>query len=156
MTLGLIIGIVAGFALNITYPTELSFYITMALLAGMDSVVGAVRAYLKDNFNTTIFVSGFFTNALLAGILTFIGDKLGVPLYYAAIFVFGGRLFNNLAVIRRLALDKYFGRKKGQNGSAGHAEGTGESLQRVSAAAEEPETGEELAEEIAPEAETRK
>jgi small basic protein len=66
---------------------------------------------MEERYNNLIFISGFITNALLAMVLTYVGDKLGVPLYFAAIFVFGGRLFNNLAVIRRLAIDKYFERK---------------------------------------------
>jgi len=62
---------------------------------------GAVRSILEDKFNTEIFVSGFFGNAILAGFLAYIGDRLGVPLYYAAIFAFGSRLFQNFAIIRR-------------------------------------------------------
>ena len=109
--LGLAVGLSIGFFFNITYPTEYSFYITMALLAAMDSVIGAARAHMEDKYNDLIFITGFACNALLAGILTFVGDKLGVPLYYAAILVFGGRLFNNLAVIRRIALDRYLAKK---------------------------------------------
>ncbi len=112
MLLGLGIGLALGFTFNIGYPTEFAFYITMALLAGMDSVVGAVRSEMEGKFNNVIFITGFLANAILAGILTFIGDKLGVPLYYAAILVFGGRLFNNLATIRRLAIDLWFVKKK--------------------------------------------
>ena len=112
MVVALVLGLIAGFALNVTYPTEYSFYITMALLAAMDSVVGAVRSSMEDKYDTTIFVSGFVTNALLAGILTFVGDKLGIPLYYAAIFVFGGRLFNNLAAIRRIIIERHRDRKR--------------------------------------------
>ena len=112
MVIGLGAGLVLGFFFNISYPTEYSFYITMGLLAAMDSIVGAARSYLKEKYDNIIFISGFITNALLAGVLTFVGDKLGVPLYYAAIFVFGGRLFNNLAVIRRIALEKYMAKKK--------------------------------------------
>lgn len=112
MVIGLGAGLVLGFFFNISYPTEYSFYITMGLLAAMDSIVGAARSYLEEKYDNIIFISGFITNALLAGVLTFVGDKLGVPLYYAAIFVFGGRLFNNLAVIRRIALEKYMAKKK--------------------------------------------
>ncbi|MGN0710689.1 MAG: small basic family protein [Anaerovoracaceae bacterium] len=112
---GLALGLFLGFALDIAYPAEYSFYITMGLLAAMDSIVGAVRSMMEEKYNNLIFISGFITNGLLAMLLTYIGDKLGVPLYFAAIFVFGGRLFNNLAVIRRLAIDKYFERKKLKN-----------------------------------------
>ena len=111
MILGLLGGIVLGFTLNVSYPTEYSFYITMGLLAAIDSIVGAARSQLEGKYNNFIFISGFITNAILAGLLAYLGDRLGVPLYYAAIFVFGGRLFNNLAVIRRLFIDKYMLKK---------------------------------------------
>ncbi|MBE6035177.1 small basic family protein [Aminipila sp.] len=111
VVIGLAVGLALGFGLDISYPAEYSFYITMGLLAAMDSIVGAIRSMMEERYNNLIFISGFITNALLAMVLTYVGDKLGVPLYFAAIFVFGGRLFNNLAVIRRLAIDKYFERK---------------------------------------------
>lgn len=111
MILGLIGGIALGFTLNISYPTEYSFYITMGLLAAIDSILGAARSHLEDKYNNLIFVTGFITNAILAGLLAYLGDRLGVPLYYAAILVFGGRLFQNLAVIRRLLIDKYIIKK---------------------------------------------
>lgn len=111
MILGLLGGIILGFTLNISYPTEYSFYITMGLLAAIDSILGAARSHLEGKYNNLIFISGFITNAILAGLLAYLGDRLGVPLYYAAILVFGGRLFNNLAVIRRLLIDKYMLKK---------------------------------------------
>ncbi len=111
MILGLIGGIALGFTLNISYPTEYSFYITMGLLAAIDSILGAARSHLEGKYNNLIFISGFVTNAILAGLLAYLGDRLGVPLYYAAILVFGGRLFQNLAVIRRLLIDKILAKK---------------------------------------------
>ncbi len=105
--IGLLIGIFLGLRLDITYPAKYALYISVAILASLDSVFGAVRSMLEDKFNTEIFVSGFFTNAILAGFLAYIGDRLGVPLYYAAIFAFGGRLFQNFASIRRLLLNKF-------------------------------------------------
>lgn len=105
--LGLIIGVILGLRLDITYPAKYALYISVAILASLDSVFGAVRAMLEDKFNTEIFVTGFFTNAILAGFLAYIGDRLGVPLYYAAIFAFGGRLFQNFANIRRQLLGKF-------------------------------------------------
>lgn len=111
MILGLLGGIVLGFTLNISYPTEYSFYITMGLLAAIDSILGAARSHLEGKYNNLIFISGFITNAVLAGLLAYLGDRLGVPLYYAAILVFGGRLFQNLAVIRRVIIEKYIIKK---------------------------------------------
>lgn len=112
VVLGLGIGLGLGFMLDIGYPTEFAFYITMGLLAALDSIIGACRSVMEGKFDSLILVTGFITNALLAMLLTYMGDKLGVPLYLAAIFVFGGRLFNTLAVIRRLAIEKYYDYKK--------------------------------------------
>ncbi|MDR5658037.1 small basic family protein [Serpentinicella sp. ANB-PHB4] len=99
--IGLTLGIVLGLFLPITYPAEYSLYISVAILAALDSVFGALRANLEDKFNSGVFISGFFGNAILAAFLAYTGDKLGVPLYYAAIFAFGVRLFQNFAYIRR-------------------------------------------------------
>lgn len=115
MAVGLAAGLVLGFGLNVTYPSEFSFYITMALLASMDSLLGAVRSYMENKYNNLIFISGFLANAILAAALVYLGDKLGVPLYYAVIFVFGGRLFQNLAVIRRILIDRFLLKKSSDN-----------------------------------------
>ena len=99
--IGLLLGIIVGVILPVTYPAAYTLYISVAILSSLDSVFGGLRASLENKFNTEIFVTGFFGNAILAAFLAFIGDKLGVPLYYAAIFAFGSRLFQNFAIIRR-------------------------------------------------------
>ena len=99
--IGILVGVIIGFVLPFTYSTSYSLYISVAILACLDSVFGGIRANLEDKFNVSIFVSGFFGNALIAAALAYLGDKLGVPLYYAAIFTFGGRIFDNFAKIRR-------------------------------------------------------
>lgn len=104
--IGILIGGVIGFLLPYTYDTSYTLYITMAILASLDSVFGGIRANLKGNFDIRIFLSGFFGNAILAAFLAYLGDRLGIPLYYATIFTFGGRLFDNLASIRREILFK--------------------------------------------------
>lgn len=104
--IGILIGGVIGFLLPYTYNTAYSLYISIAILACLDSVFGGVKANLEGSFNVKIFLSGFFGNSILAALLAYIGDRLGVPLYYAAIFTFGGRLFDNFAAIRRLILFK--------------------------------------------------
>lgn len=103
---GIIIGVLIGVYLPITYSASYSLYISVAILACLDSVFGGIRATLEKKFNTEIFISGFFGNAILAAFLAYVGDRLGVPLYYAAIFAFGGRLFQNFAIIRRFLFRK--------------------------------------------------
>ena len=105
-TIGLLIGIILGFVLDVNISDKLSPYMSVAILACLDSVFGAVRANLSKNFQPDIFISGFFGNSLLAALLAYLGDKLGIPIYIAAVIVFGGRIFDNFAIIRRLLLDQ--------------------------------------------------
>ncbi len=100
--MALLLGLFIGQVAKINISAALATYMSVALLAALDSVLGGIRASLEGNFDDLIFVTGFFSNALLAGVLAFIGDKLGVNLYMAAIFAFGVRIFQNLAIIRRI------------------------------------------------------
>ncbi|GAA0085039.1 small basic family protein [Clostridium sp. MB05] len=111
--IGLLIGILLGLLLDINIPNTLSPYMSVAILACLDSVFGAVRASLSKNFKADIFISGFFGNAILAAGLAYLGDKLGIPVYIAAVIVFGGRIFDNFAVIRRLLIEKLKSHKRG-------------------------------------------
>lgn len=110
--IGLAIGILLGLFLDIRIPELYATYLTVALLAALDSVFGAFKAKLSRTFDSLVFVSGFFGNAFIAVALTFHGDKLGLPMYLAAVLVFGVRIFNNFAVIRRLALERWMQRKR--------------------------------------------
>lgn len=116
--LGLLIGLMLGLAFSLSIPAEYSRYTAMGILAALDSLLGAVRAELDGSFDNRIFVSGFFANIILAGLLTFLGDRLGVELYIAAIVAFGVRIFNNLAIIRRQLLARLAGpgTARGANG----------------------------------------
>ncbi len=99
--LGLLLGVAAGLALQVNVGPELARYTAVGLLAGLDSILGAIRAELEAHYDNRIFVSGFVTNALLAVALTFVGDRLGIDLYLVALFAFGLRIFQNAALIRR-------------------------------------------------------
>ena len=112
--IGLLLGIVLGLILEVNIPATLSPYMSVAILACLDSVFGAVRASLSKNFKADIFISGFFGNALLAAGLAYLGDKHGIPVYIAAVIVFGGRIFDNFAVIRRLIIENLKNYKRGE------------------------------------------
>lgn len=92
-------GIFVG--LNVEIPYAYSQYIAVAILACLDSVFGAYCANIENKFKMSTFISGFFGNALIAMFLTFIGSKLDVDIYLAAVIVFSGRLLNNFGTIRR-------------------------------------------------------
>lgn len=99
-----IAGVFAG--LNFVVPYAYSKYIAVAILACLDSVFGAFTANIDKKFRINIFLSGFFGNALIAMLLVFIGEKLNVDIYLAAVIVFSGRLLNNFSTIRREYIDK--------------------------------------------------
>ncbi|MBS4025216.1 MAG: small basic family protein [Clostridia bacterium] len=105
--IGLIVGIIFGSIFTFSIPVMYAKYMGVALLAGLDSVLGGVRSIMEDSFDGPILLTGFFTNILLAAFLAYVGDRLGVELYLAAVFAFGVRLFHNLAAIRRIILNKF-------------------------------------------------
>src|SRR5207244_303137 len=95
------VGMAIGLLSPVTIPITYARYTAVALLAGLDSIFGAFKAYIAGTFEPRVFLSGLVTNMALAGGLTYVGDKLGVDLSIAAIVAFGVRIFNNLAAIRR-------------------------------------------------------
>ena len=103
--IGCILGIVIGF-ITPTIPYTVSQYLAIGIVAALDSVFGGIASNIKKNFDMKVFISGFFVNAILAMLLTYLGEKLNVDIYLAAIIVFVGRMFNNLGIIRRYYLSK--------------------------------------------------
>lgn len=106
IVIGVLLGVVLGLASGFYVPAAYSEYVAVAILASLDSVFGGVVARLQHEFKVNIFLSGFFGNTLLAVALTFIGKLLGIDLYLVALIVFGTRLFQNFATIRRELLNK--------------------------------------------------
>jgi small basic protein len=83
-------------------PSQWADYVAIAIIAGLDAFVGAGRNWLERRFDEAIFISGFFVNMLLAALLAYFGDKLGVDLYLAVVVALGIRIFNNLGRTRAL------------------------------------------------------
>lgn len=99
--IGLVVGLVIGVFIPWHVPSEWSLYVATGLLAALDTALGGMNARIKKTFKLNIFISGFFGNAFIAVFLAWLGDKLGLPLYLAAVLVFGTRMFQNFAEIRR-------------------------------------------------------
>jgi small basic protein len=108
---GFIAGIIAGLFFSVEIPAVYARYISIALLASFDTLIGGLKSYLKHEFDELIFVSGFIFNSILAVIISYLGDRLGIELYLAVIFVFGVRIFQNLAELRREFVVRYIRRK---------------------------------------------
>ena len=110
--LGVIVGLLIGVFIPYSLPAGYSIYVAVGILAALDTVFGGTVASLRGVFDIRLFLTGFFGNIVIAMALSFIGEQLGLPLYYAALFAFGNRLFNNFGVLRRLLIDKYSGKHK--------------------------------------------
>lgn len=106
----LAIGIMLGSILSFEIPLWMAKYLSIAVLAALDSVLGGIRGIYEDNFNGVVLLSGFVSNAVLAALLAFLGDQLSVDLYMAAVFVFGIRIFNNLSTIRHYIVSRFLKR----------------------------------------------
>lgn len=113
--IAIIIGCIIGALIGVNMPMisyTYSGYLAIAIIAALDSVFGGIASTLNKNFDLKIFVTGFFGNAILSILLTYLGQKLNVDIYLAAIVVFVGRMFNNLAIIRRYYIEKLGNEKK--------------------------------------------
>ncbi|KOO40733.1 small basic family protein [Priestia koreensis] len=105
--MGLVVGIVLGLLSELRIPVEYMNYLSISVLAALDTLFGGIRAHLQNIYDEKVFVSGFFFNIILAASLAFLGVHIGVDLYLVAVFAFGVRLFQNIAVIRRILLTKW-------------------------------------------------
>lgn len=101
--IALVIGAVVGLVLQPTIPAPFAPYLPVAVVAALDALFGAVRARLEHTFSDRIFLVSFLSNVVLAVFLVFLGDQLNVgdALETAVIVVFGVRIFQNLAAVRR-------------------------------------------------------
>ena len=78
--LGLIIGVVIGVFVRPDIPIELQPYLPIMVLAALDALLGAARAYFQRSFSDKVFVISFFSNVIV---------------------VLGIRIFTNVSSIRR-------------------------------------------------------
>lgn len=101
--IGLIVGLVIGLVLDPSVPFWLQPYLPIAVIAALDAVFGAIRAVLDGIFDDKVFVISFFSNVIVAALIVFIGDQLGVgsQLSTGVVVVLGVRIFSNVAAIRR-------------------------------------------------------
>ena len=101
--LGLVLGALVGVLLEPTVPAALQPYLPIAVVAALDALFGGLRALLDGTFNDRVFLVSFLSNVVVAALIVFLGDQLGVgtQLSTAVVVVLGIRIFSNAAAIRR-------------------------------------------------------
>ncbi len=100
---GLLAGVALGLYLQPDVPLWLQPYLPIAIVAALDAVVGGARALGERRFDDRVFVISFVSNVLIAALIVFLGDQLGVgaQLSTGVVVVLGIRIFANAAAIRR-------------------------------------------------------
>jgi small basic protein len=101
--IGLGLGILLGVVLEPSLPTVLQPYLPIAIVAALDAIFGGIRAFLDGVFTDRVFVVSFVSNVLIAALIVWLGDQIGVgsQLSTAVVVVLGIRIFTNAAAIRR-------------------------------------------------------
>ncbi len=101
--LGLALGVLAGLFFQPEVPLGLQPYLPIAVVAALDALFGGLRALLDGIFNDRVFIVSFLSNVVVAGLIVFLGDQLGVgsQLTTGVVVVLGIRIFSNAAAIRR-------------------------------------------------------
>ena len=104
--IGLILGVLAGMLLQPMVPLWLQPYLPIAVVAALDALFGGLRAVLDGIFDDKVFVVSFVANVVVAALIVFLGDQLGVgaQLSTGVVVVLGIRIFSNAAAIRRRLL----------------------------------------------------
>jgi small basic protein len=99
----LLAGMLLGVYFDPVVPAVLQPYLPIAVVAALDAVFGGVRAKLDGIFDDKQFVISFISNVLVAGLIVYLGDQLGVggQLSTGVVVVLGVRIFGNVAAIRR-------------------------------------------------------
>lgn len=103
---GLIFGVIIGLIFDPVVPYALQAYLPIAVVAAIDALFGAGRAYFEGKFNDRVFIVSFTWNVIVAALLVFLGVQLGVgaAMTTAVVVVLGIRIFSNAAAIRRSVL----------------------------------------------------
>ncbi|OZC44647.1 DUF1290 domain-containing protein [Rhodococcus sp. 14-2483-1-1] len=99
----LIAGVVIGTVAGPQVPAVVAPYLPIAVVAAIDAVFGGLRAFLDGIFDAKVFVVSFVFNVLVAALIVWLGDQLGVgtQLSTAIVVVLGIRIFGNAAALRR-------------------------------------------------------
>ena len=147
MFLLLLLALIIGFCMfyipgnGLAYSETFTRYSAVAIVAGLDTLIGGFRAWLTDSFDSAIFTSGFVVNIFLAIGLVGLGEYMGLEtgfgdsrisvMMIAAVVVFSARILNNLTTLRRLMIERWRARQSAQAESANVVDSSAQSLERV-------------------------
>jgi small basic protein len=105
--LAIVVGFLIGLQLRVPIDPKLQPFLGLAVIGGIDTVMGGIRSSLEGKFSSDIFLTGLVGNIVFGSLLAWLGDGIGLNLYLVVAVVFGWRAFTNLSLIRRILLTKW-------------------------------------------------
>jgi small basic protein len=104
---GVVLGVIGGLYLNVEYNPEYIVYISLAILAMINTIFNILSENLKSETKILKSVLYLFSDLLFALFLGYIGERLGLPIYLAAVFAFGNNIYKNMKIMLDFVIAKY-------------------------------------------------
>ena len=95
-----IFGGILGYIVPVIVPTEYNKLFSVAILAGIESMCSAIRLVIKNRFDSNKFLLNFVINVVIVVLFVFIGDNLGLDLYYVVLLALGFSLLQDLDMVK--------------------------------------------------------
>lgn len=93
--IGLLIGLIIGLFVSFPLPASLSPYLAILLLSGIDTILSVFNETHEKQEVSLSFLFHFFTNTVIAVLLTALGKQINFELVNIIAFVFTYRIFRN-------------------------------------------------------------
>jgi small basic protein len=77
--IGLVFGIIGGILTPGFVPKVYAPYFSVALMAGLDTAFGGLRAAMEGDYDNVVFLSGFLVNIMLSVVISFACRRGGTP-----------------------------------------------------------------------------
>lgn len=104
---GLVLGIVAGLNLNLVYNPKYIVYISLAILAIVNTIFNMLHKNKTKELTFVKSIAFLFTDLFFAMFLGFVGEQLGLPIYLAAVFAFGINIYEKLNILVCIFIEKF-------------------------------------------------
>lgn len=104
---GIILGIIAGLKLNVGYNPEYTVYISLSILAMINTIFNILCENLKSEIKIKKSTLLLAMDLIFALFLGFLGEQLGLPIYLAAVFAFGNNIYKNMRILIEFVVKKY-------------------------------------------------
>lgn len=104
--LGILVGVIVGLKTDIYFSPLYAVYLSMLILAIVNTIFKILANTGKKEVNFKTSMIYLMTDVVIALILGFVGEQLGLPLYLAAIFAFGNNIYTNVNLIINSYIEK--------------------------------------------------